>query len=229
MSSSSLKHVAIIPDGNRRWAQKNGLPPLEGHRRGAKQLEEIAKTARELDIEVLTIWGFSTENFKRAQEEQKYLFELYIHSIDRLWNNALSDDVAFHHLGRKDRLPEKLITKLNQLEQKTAHNKKYHLNLALDYGGRDEIIRAVQKLASTGVDLANLTEEQLSLHLDTNQQPDVDLIIRTSGEQRTSGYLPWQASYAEYYFTPLHIPEFTPDHFRSALDDYHRRQRRFGK
>lgn len=227
--STLPKHIALIPDGNRRWAKQHNLPSLEGHRQGMQRIQELLQHCQKLDIPVFTVWGFSSENWSRQEQEKNYLFTLFTKAVQQFGHDLIKQQVRFHHLGRQDRLPAQLIKTITNLEQKTATFDQHHFNIALDYGGRDEILRAIQKLAATGTNLAHITEDQLSAYLDTAGQPDVDLVIRTSGEQRTSGYLPWQTTYAEYYFSPLYLPDFTPAHLDQALEDYANRQRRFGK
>ncbi len=220
-------HVAIIPDGNRRWARKRGLPTFEGHRRGFDALVGISREARKLGIKILTIWGFSTDNWKRSKKEVGYLMKLYVRMIDQFLPEAKEDGVKIIHLGRKDRLPVGLRKKMEQAETETAVNRRHILNIALDYGGRDEILRAINYWLRKGK--TKLTEKRLSQLLDTAGQADPDLIIRTSGEQRISGFLIWQAAYSEFCFTKKHMPAFKRREFRQAIKEYSQRQRRFGK
>ncbi len=231
-----LSHVAIIPDGNRRWARKKGLPAFAGHRRGFETLVKISREARKIGIKILTIWGFSTENWQRTKKEVDYLMKLYSRMIDQLLPEAKQDGIKIIHLGRKDRLPLFLQQKIAAAEKETRTNQHYVLNIALDYGGRDEICRAIKSWRAKhlrGVHSAtsevNLTEQSFSRFLDTAGQPDPDLIIRTSGEKRLSGFMLWQAAYSELYFTDLFMPDFGPQEFRKAIEDYSQRQRRFGK
>jgi len=223
------QHIAIIPDGNRRWAKKRNLPTFEGHRRGFDTIVKIAKQARKMGIKILTIWGFSTENWQRSKKEVSYLMKLYELMIDLFLPEAKKEKIKIIHLGRKDRLPKSLLQKIEKAEKETINNQKYILNIALDYGGRDELIRAIQRLASSGQRLENLTEKSFSQYLDTAGQPDPDLIIRTGGEKRTSGFLLYQSTYSELYFTNLFMPDFGPNEFKKAIEDYSQRQRRFGK
>lgn len=231
-------HVAIIPDGNRRWARKRGLPAFEGHRRGFDSLVAVSREARKMGIKILTIWGFSTENWKRTKKEVGYLMKLYARMIDQFLFEAKKDKVKIIHLGRKDRIPASLRRKIEQAEKETAGNQRYILNIALDYGGRDEICRAIARMLHLrGVSSRRrpasgwraTSEVSLTRCLDTAGQPDPDLIIRTSGEQRLSGFLLWQAAYSELYFSRKHLPDFNPKEFRKAIEKYARRQRRFGK
>lgn len=221
------KHVAIIPDGNRRWAKERGLPPAEGHRKGYRRFNELAKAAREAGVKSVTVWGFSTENWDRSEEEKKELFRLFRLSLKTFEKEAVKHEIHFRHLGRRDRLPKGIISQIERLEKKTDKYSKYYLNLALDYGGRDEIVRGVNKALQNGGE--KVTEESFGKLLDTQGLPDPDLIIRTSGEQRLSGIFPWQGVYSELYFSPLHFPDFDKQAFRLALLDYSQRQRRFGR
>jgi undecaprenyl diphosphate synthase len=223
-------HIAIIPDGNRRWARSKGLPTFEGHRRGFKMAVKLARAARKWGIHTVTLWGFSTENWDRAKEEVDYLMKLYEKLVDIYLKEAKKDKVRIVHLGRKDRIPKFLLKKIIQAEEETKDNDKYIANLAIDYGGRDEIIRATQKIISDGIKPEKIDEKLIESYLDTHDQPypHADLLIRTSGEQRTSSFFPWQAGYAELYWLNEHFPDFTPEKLREAILDYSRRRRRFG-
>lgn len=217
------KHVAIIPDGNRRWAKEKGLPTKVGHQKGAEVAVELVKSSRELGIHTLTLWAFSTENWSRNQEEVDFLMKLFSDLIAKFGKDALENEVRLIHIGRKDRLSQELFTKINELEEKTKNYTNHVLNIALDYGGRDELERAAEKMKkANGSDL-----EQ---YLDTAGQPypNPDLIIRTSGELRTSGLLIWQAAYAEFYSEKTHFPEFNKEKFKKALAEFSLRERRFG-
>lgn len=224
-------HVAIILDGNRRWAKEHGLPTFEGHRRGFKKVVAICKEARKLGIHTITLWGFSTENWQRSEKEVDYLMKFFETMIDAYLKEAQREKIRIIHLGRKERLPKSLLQKIKKAEEKTKENKRYILNIALDYGGRDEIIRAIKKMSPVTCHLSHVTEKKFSQFLDTANQPypNPDLIIRTSGEQRISGLFIWQAAYAEFYFEPCHLPDFTPAKFRKAIQEYSQRKRRFGK
>lgn len=224
------KHLVIIPDGNRRWAKLHNLPPFEGHRRGFEITTKIARAVREFGIHTLTIWAFSTENWDRSKEEIRYLMKMYEWFIDKHLNEAKKDKVRLVHLGRKDRLPETLIKKISQAEAETKNNDKNILNIALDYGGRDELLRVIKKIIDDNVPTEKINEELVKTYLDTQNQPFPypDLLIRTSGEQRTSGIFPWQGSYVELYFEKSHFPDLTPAKIRDAIIDYSSRDRRFG-
>ncbi len=223
-------HIALILDGNRRWARSRGLPTLQGHNAGFDMGIKVAKAARDWGIHTFTIWGFSTENWDRSKEEISYLMKLYWRMVDEAKKIAKKEDVRFVHLGRKDRFPKDLIEYIHSVELETYHCKSHVMNVALDYGGHDEIVRAVQKIVRAGVRAEQIDEKLIEQFLDTGDQPYpyVDLFIRPSGEQRTSGLLPWQMHYAEYYWESDHLPDFTVEKLREAILDYSRRRRRFG-
>lgn len=219
-------HVAIILDGNRRWAKEKGLPTLEGHRRGFNSAVKIGRKAREMGIKILTLWGFSTENWNRSKEEVSYLMKLYETMVDQSLKDALREKIRIIHLGRKDRFNKRLVDKIINAEKKTKDFNKYYLCIALDYGGRDEIIRAVNSINNQ-----QLTINSLDQYLDTKDLPqsNVDLVIRTSGEQRTSGFMIWQAAYAEYIFVKKYFPDFTPEDLENCIKEFNERKRRYGK
>jgi len=226
---NTLKHVAIIPDGNRRWARNRGLPTIEGHRRGFNRAKELTKKARELGIEILTLWAFSTENWKRSKDEVGYLMKIYERWIDDYLKEAIVDKVRLIHIGRKDRISKKLLEKIQNAEDQTKTFRNNTLVLALDYGGQDEILRGVQQLLKDNPKTENIDESLLSSYLDTKNIPNPDLIIRTSGEKRLSGFLLWGSAYAEFAFVDECFPDFTPELFEKCIDDYRKRLRRFGK
>jgi len=224
-------HIAMILDGNRRWARSRGLAPWEGHYSGYLAVEKLAKSVRDLGVHTFTVWAFSTENWDRPKKEIDAIMDLFRKALKEKEKDFHKDKVAFVHLGRKDRIPSDIKEKIIKLEEETAKYKKNHIyNLAVDYGGRDEILRACKKAIKAGETLESLDEKTFEKYLDTNNQPypNPDLFIRTSGEQRTSGLLPWQLTYAEYYFEDCHLPDFSPEKLKSAILDYSRRRRRFG-
>lgn len=223
-------HLAIILDGNRRWARARGLHPWEGHRMGFKAAKKVADAAHNLEIHTVTLWGFSTENWDRSPKEIEQIMKILKQFVKEFEKEAKKDQIRFVHLGRKDRLPKALVKALGNLEVATKDYKKHILNIALDYGGKDEIVRATQKIIKKGIKPEDLNEEVFAKFLDTGNQPYpyVDLFIRPSGEQRTSGLLPWQMSYAEIYWEPDHLPDMTPVKLKEAILDYSRRRRRFG-
>jgi undecaprenyl diphosphate synthase len=231
MNIITPNHIAIIPDGNRRWAREHKLPTFEGHRRGFDVGLKIGRRIRSLGVNTTTFWAFSTENWSRTSEEINYLMKLYGVFIEKNLKEALKEKIRIIHIGRKDRIPKSLLKKIKNSEEKTKSFSKYILNVALDYGGRDEMIRAVKKISNDKFIISNLSEENFSKFLDTKDQPypNPDLIIRTSGEQRTSGLMIWQAAYAEYVFLNKHFPDLKDEDIDYAVEEYSRRQRRFGK
>lgn len=222
-------HIALIPDGNRRWAKEHGKTSLQGHSAGLKRIQELSKVAQDMGVQTMTVWGFSTENWDREATERDYLFKLFMRMLRKMAREARARNIRISHLGRQDRLPSMIIDYLKKLETETGQNDQYRLNIALDYGGRDELIRAMKRMLDDGLTSDELDEATFSKYLDTANIPDPDFIIRTSGEQRLSGLMPWQGTYAEYYFSPLHLPDFGETEFREAVAEYGRRQRRFGK
>ncbi len=231
MTNNFPHHIAIIPDGNRRWAKQHNLPNLEGHRRGANKATELARKIRAMGISTLTFWAFSTENWSRSEEEITYLVKLGMGFFDQLAKDAMKDEVRVVHLGRSDRLPKELMDKIAAIEEKTKHFTKFFLNIALDYGGRDEILRAVKKITAAGKNLKDLTEESFLQYLDTKDEPYPlpDIVIRTSGEQRTSGFMLWQAAYAEYFYPDKYFPDLSAADIENIVDEFMHRQRRFGR
>lgn len=223
-------HIAIIPDGNRRWARARGLYTLEGHRAGFEASVKVCRAAREWGVHTVTLWGFSTENWDRTEKEINYLMNLYKKLIDDFLDEAKENEVRIYHLGRKDRLPKFLMKKIEQAEKETAKYTKYIMNICLDYGGHDDILRAVQEIVKDGVKAEDVTKELMESYIDTHNQPYpyVDLMIRTSGEQRTSGFLLWESPYTEYYWDNGHFPDFSPEKLKDAIIDFSRRRRRFG-
>lgn len=225
-------HVAVIMDGNRRWAVKRLLPGKQGHRAGVDTLRALVKCCRELGIRHLTVYAFSTENWNRSSDEVGFLWTLFQETIGREVEGLDEAGVRIRFIGEIDELGPKLRAAIGQAESRTAANTDLTLNVALNYGGRREIlevVKAVSRAAASGeVDLATLDEAQLSRFFYTADQPDPDLLIRTSGELRISNYLLWQLAYTEIYVTQTLWPDFGRADFRAALDDFQRRDRRFG-
>jgi undecaprenyl diphosphate synthase len=223
-------HIAIILDGNGRWARSRGLPVTKGHEEGAKALKKVIRASRDWGVHTLTVWGWSTENWKRPPMEKKKIFDLIKRTIRETLDEAKEEGVKLYHIGRKDRLPRDLMRMIGKAEEETEGNTKHILNLALDYGGRDEILRAVKKIVRDEIPEDKIDEELFSSYLDLGGQPypNPDLFIRTSGEQRTSGYLPWQMIYTEFYFEEAHLPDLNPEKLKAAILDFSRRRRRFG-
>ncbi len=228
----NVRHVAIIMDGNGRWATRRGLPRLVGHRKGAERVREIVDICPDIGVKYLTLYAFSTENWKRAEAEVAGLMSLFRRYILREAKRLHENRVRVRFIGDRARLDQKLIALMAQLEEKTAKNEHLNLTIALNYGGRDELTRAVRVLAedtaSGRVAPEDITEESLGFYLDTRYLPDPDLIIRTSGEQRVSNFLLWQSAYAEYEFTPTLWPDFTARAFADVVLGASTRERRFG-
>ncbi|MFZ1468944.1 MAG: polyprenyl diphosphate synthase [Paracoccaceae bacterium] len=227
-----VSHVAIIMDGNGRWATNKGWPRLVGHRKGAERVKEIVRIAPDLGIEWITLYAFSTENWKRSTEEVLGLMAIFARYIQREADRLAAEGVRMRFIGDRTRLAPKLQRLMAGIEAKTAHLTRLNLTVAINYGGRDEILRAARALATDSAegrfDAADLTEAAFSARLDTGGLPDPDLVIRTSGETRTSNFLPWQAAYAEYEFTETLWPDFTPDELAHILSRFSNRDRRFG-
>lgn len=225
----NLNHIAFIPDGNRRWARSKGLPTLEGHRRGFNTLEKVAKRVRELGIHTFTVWAFSTENWNREKSEVDYLMRVYREWLSSIIKTAVKDRVRMQHIGRTDRIPKGLQHKITEAEEKTKEFTEHMLGFAIDYGGRDEIVRAAARIQKSGKQITSA--DQFGAFLDTAsfKYPDPDFVIRTGGENRTSGFMTWQAAYAEWIFSEKFLPDFTVADFNTCIGEYHHRQRRFGK
>ena len=226
------KHVAIILDGNGRWARKRGLPRSMGHKEGCKVVEQTVEDAARLGIEYLTVYGFSTENWKRDAEEVSALMMLFRYYMKRLLGIAKENNVRVKMIGDRTRFDEDIIEGLNALENETAMNTGLTFVIAVNYGARDEIRRAVTKIAeevkSGSVQPENITEQMISDHLDTAGMPDPDLLIRTGSEMRLSNYLLWQNAYTEFYVTDILWPDFTREELEKAIENYNKRERRFG-
>jgi undecaprenyl diphosphate synthase len=222
------RHVAMIMDGNGRWAKARGLPRLAGHRAGTENLRPILEASAEFGIEILTIWAFSTENWSRPEMEVKGLLRILERMIRRELRELHKQGVKLRHLGHLERLPERLQREVLDAVELTKNNDRIVLNVAFDYGGRAEIVQAVQQIIREGIPADQVTEDLLSRHMYTAGQPDPDLIIRTGGELRTSGFMLWQSAYAEYYVTPTFWPDFGREELYHALLEFNQRDRRFG-
>lgn len=222
------RHVAIIMDGNGRWAKARGLPRLAGHRAGTENLRPILEASVEYGIEILTIWAFSTENWRRPDAEVKGLLRILERMIRRELQELHKQGVRLRHIGRLDRLPKGLQQQVLDAIETTKDNDRIVLNVAFDYGGRAEIVRAVQEIIRSGIPADEVDEDLLSLNMYTAEQPDPDLIIRTGGELRTSGFMLWQSAYTEYYVTPTFWPDFDQEQLYHALVSFSQRDRRFG-
>jgi len=223
------KHVAIIPDGNRRWARQKGLDPIEGYKASAdfRKAKDILIGAKEEGVEVLTFWAFSTENWKRDSKQIGGILSLMTKSLKEIRRDLIDARIRFRHIGRKDRIPKIVLNEIVSLEKETEKFNDFCVQVCIDYGGRDEIVRAVNKVLKSGV--KEVKEEDFGRFLDSADVPDPDLVIRTSGEFRTSGFMPFQSAYSEYYFSDLYFPDFDVDELRKAVREFSSRKRNFGK
>jgi undecaprenyl diphosphate synthase len=228
LPAESPRSVAIILDGNSRWAAAHGLSTSEGHRAGTRALRRTVEAAIELGIESLTVYAFSTENWLRPTDEVEDLMEIFGETIERELPDLAAQGVRTRFIGRRDRAPEWLQQAMAGLEAETAANERLQLWIAFDYGGRAEIVEAVKRLLSNGTTLEGLDEDSFARHLYAPELPDPDLLIRTSGELRLSNFLLWQLAYAELVFVETLWPDFGEAELRSALADYANRRRRFG-
>jgi undecaprenyl diphosphate synthase len=226
------RHVAIIMDGNGRWAQSRGRPRLFGHHAGAKRVRQIVEACPDLGVKYLTIFAFSTENWKRTQVEVAGLMGLFRRYISKEARALKDEGVRVRFIGDRVRLDDKLVKLMDELELLTSENDRVHLTIALNYGGRDEVSRATKRLAQDvaagRLDPEKVDEETLPRYLDTCVLPDPDLVIRTSGEARISNFLLWQSAYAEYEFIDTLWPDFSPEIFAGLVNNYGNRDRRFG-
>ncbi len=227
-SGKTPRHIAIIMDGNGRWALSRGLPRLAGHRAGTENLRRLIEACVEFGVEYLTLYAFSTENWGRPVEEVRGLMRILEDVIDRELKELHQEGVQLRHIGRLDRIKPSLKRKVLNAIELTKNNQRLILNIAFNYGGRDEIIFAIRKIIEDGVSPDEVTSEMVSQYLFTAGVPDPDLIIRTSGELRGSNFLIWQGAYAEWYFTPVYWPDFGKEELRKALDEYSQRDRRYG-
>ncbi len=221
-------HIAIIMDGNGRWAEQRGLPRLDGHRAGVKNINAIIECLNEYQVKYVTLYSFSTENWSRPEDEVKGLLQLLEETIDKEINELHRKAVRFRHLGRREELPLPMQRAINRAVELTSRNDGMTLSLAFNYGGRQEIIDAIRHLIADGIPSQDIDDRLLSHYLYTTGMPDVDLVIRTGGELRVSNFLIWQAAYSEYYFTTVLWPDFDQKELENALSSYSQRQRRFG-
>jgi undecaprenyl diphosphate synthase len=222
-------HIAIIMDGNGRWAKARGLPRNEGHRQGKENLRRIVEACVEFGIPILTIYAFSTENWSRPPAEVGALMTILELVLDQEVEKLHKNGVQVRHIGTLEGVSPRLQEKIRTACEYTKRNTRLILNVAFNYGGRDEIVRAVRRIVESGVSSEQITETLLNSYMFTGDLPDPDLIIRTSGELRISNFLIWQAAYAEYYVTPTYWPDFDRDELRKALIEYSMRKRRFGR
>lgn len=222
------QHIAIIMDGNGRWAKARGLPRLAGHRAGTENLRRIIEACVEFGVKVLTIYAFSTENWGRPEDEVSGLMNLFDDVFDRELAELNRQGARLVHIGRLEGIRPNMVKKIRRGEEATRHNQRLTLCVAFNYGGRDEIVHAIQRILADGLDPAEVTDELVSRYMYTAGLPDPDLVIRTSGELRTSNFLIWQAAYAEWVFPETFWPDFDRAHLLEAIREYGRRERRFG-
>ena len=223
----TVQHIAVIMDGNGRWAQQRGLARTKGHREGLETAKRIVKAVADLNIPYITLYVFSTENWKRTEEEVGFLMGLIQQHLRAELTFYAANNIKVRHIGNAAALPRAIQTDIADIMKKTEHYTGTTMQLAINYGGKDEIIRAIKKLS--GQQLETLTEDTFDRMLDTAGVPPVDLVIRTGGEKRLSNFLLWQTAYAEFYGTDVLWPDFTPAHLMDALDAYGKRTRRFGR
>lgn len=226
------RHIAIIMDGNRRWAKKRMLPVKLGHKEGAETLKKVVRYANKLGIEYVTVYAFSTENWKREQEEVDALMSLLETYLDDFAKEADTENIVIRVIGRRKELSERLLQKIDQTVERTKNNTGTIFSIALNYGGRDEIVTAIKNIAEdvkeNKVDIDSITEELVSDYMYTKNMPDPDLMIRTSGELRTSNFLPWQLVYSEFLFLDKYWPDFSEKDIDEAVEVYRKRNRKFG-
>ncbi|MCF6214294.1 MAG: isoprenyl transferase [Flavobacteriaceae bacterium] len=227
------KHVAIIMDGNGRWAKQKGKPRVFGHRNGVKSVQDIVEAAAEIGIDTLTLYTFSTENWNRPKQEISFLMSLLVSSLKKELKTFVKNNIKLQTIGKIDMLPLKVVKELKEVIEKTKNNTRLTLNLALNYGAREEIVNAFKiiskKVVNNNFSIEEIDENIINNHLYTVTLPDVDFLIRTSGEKRISNFLLWQVAYAEFYFTDVLWPDFKKEHFFQAIKEYQKRERRFGK
>lgn len=226
------KHIAIIMDGNRRWAKSKNMPVSFGHKEGAKTLEKIVRYANKIGIKYITVYAFSTENWKRTTEEVTALMNLFQSYLDDYSKRADSENIKVKIIGNRQGLSEKMQKSIEKCMERTKDNTGITFNIALNYGGRDEITNAVkhiaEKIQNKEINIEDITEQMISDNLYTAEQPDPDLLIRTSGELRLSNFLPWQLAYTEFLFVDKNWPDFNEKDLDDAIEVYKRRNRKFG-
>ena len=223
------QHIGLIMDGNGRWATQQGLRRSDGHRQGVENLKRVLEASGEFGVKYVTIYAFSTENWHRPPAEVRFLIRIIDYYIDRELNALHEQGVQLRHIGNLGALRPRLQKKIKQAIEKTRNNDKLVLNVAFNYGGRDEIINAIRNMIAEGIAPEDVTEERINDYLYTAGQPDPDLIIRTGGDMRLSNFLTWQSTYSEYYSTPIYWPDFDKEELRKAIETYCSRSRRFGR
>lgn len=229
---NNLKHIAIILDGNRSWAKAKGLPATDGHKHGAKVLENISKYANKIGIRYLTVYAFSTENWKRSEQEVNLLMSLFENYLDNYSKEALKENIKVNVIGSKEGLSKRLIDKIDKCENITKDCTGLNINIALNYGSREEITNAVKTIAKDVkegiISVQDINEQSITNSLYTSRMPDPDLVIRTSGQKRLSNFLLWQLAYAEFLFIDKYWPDFTEQDLDMAVEEYAKRTRKYG-
>ena len=224
-------HIAIIMDGNGRWAKKNNLPRVAGHRRGAEVFQTIVRYCEKIGIKALTVYAFSTENWSRSKDEVDALMDIFYRYLNDAVNKK-DETIRIHFIGRKDRLSDRLLKLMSEIEESSAENQGMILNVAIDYGGQNEITHVTKEIAESvangEISVDQIDEELIEKHLFTHDSPKVDFILRPSGEKRLSNFLLWQAAYAEFVFMDVLWPDFTPELLDKAIEEFSERNRRFG-
>lgn len=228
VKEANLKHIAIIMDGNRRWAKLKNLPSAMGHKKGVEALKATLRACDDFEIKYLTVYAFSTENWNRKQDEVDFLMDLFCKTLEKETKEMHEKNVVINFIGDLDNLPEKLQTILKSSSELTKNNTGVNLQIAFNYGSRGEIVNAVKNIVEKGINKEDITEELISKELYTSNIPDPDLLIRTGGEMRVSNYLLWQIAYSEFYVTQKFWPEFDKEALVDAITEFKNRQRRFG-
>jgi len=229
MDNNLPQHIAIILDGNRRWAKKRGLPILAGHKQGVETLKKIIKHCQKIGIKTLTVFAFSTENWKRSKKEVDYLMKLLELYVKKEGEKTSKEGICIRVLGEMNKLPRSLQKELTKIIELTKDNLEFHFNIALNYGGRAEIVKATKKIVASGTSPKAVNEDLITQNLCTASLPDPDLVIRPGGEKRVSNFLLWQIAYSELYFANVLWPDFNEKQLDLALAEFKRRKRRFGK
>lgn len=223
-----LKHLGIIPDGNRRWAKQKGMLSSQGHTAGYQKVKEISLSAFDKGIEQVSVWAFSTENWKRAEQEVSFLMDLLFTALSKELDFYLKNNIKLKVIGRREGLSEKIVKAIDVAEEKTKGGTKGQFNLLINYGGRAEIIDGIKRVMKEGADPESITEDSFQDYLWTKDMLEPDLIVRTSGEQRLSGFLSWSGIYSELRFIDKHWPDFSESDIDDCIEDFKNRQRRFG-
>lgn len=223
------QHIVVFPDGNRRWAKEKGLDSFEGHMQGEKKFDDFLHWCKKRGVKAITVFGFSTENWKREKREVDYLMNLFEKYLGEGIEHFNKEGVRVVIIGQKERLPKSLQEVVAKVEEATKHNTNFHLNLAVSYGGRWDILQAAKKIIEEKIPAENLTEELFGTYLSTAGLAEPDLILRVGGEMRLSNFVLWQGAYSELYFCPKFWPDFSEDDLDQAIAEFDRRKRRFGK